>query len=113
MNNLLARVLTAAVLGPLVVYLTWLGSTPFMLLVLCAVGAAMYEYLSMVERSSPVCFITAWIAGVGLAWGSTTTWFGAHAWFVLIAGLMVLLLVHLFFPGPVQGAISRAATSIM
>jgi phosphatidate cytidylyltransferase len=113
MSNLLARVLTAAVAGPLVIYLTWLGGWPYTILILIAIGASLYEYLSMVERSSSVCFSVAWLAGMALAWGSTTAWFADNTWFVLIAGLMALLLVHLFFPGPVHGSFARAATAIM
>jgi phosphatidate cytidylyltransferase len=113
MNNLLARVLTALVAGPLVVYLTWLGGWPFTLLIMVATGAALYEYLAMVERSSPVCMVVAWLLGMGLALGSTTEWFAQNTWFVLVAGVMVMLLTHLFFPGPVHGSADRTAMSLL
>jgi phosphatidate cytidylyltransferase len=112
-SNLLARVLTALVAGPLVIFLTWLGGWPFTILILVAIGISLYEVLSMVERSSPVCGVVTWLLGLALAWGSTTAWFAGHAWFALVGGLMLLLLVHLLFPGPVRGSADRAALSIL
>ena len=113
MSNLLARVLTALVAGPLVIWLTWLGGWPFTILILVAAGISLYEFLGMVERSSPICLVVAWLLGIGLAWGSTTAWFASHAWLVLVSGVMILLLAHLMFPGPVQGSADRAAQSIL
>ena len=114
MSNLLARVLTAAVAAPVVVWLTWIGGLPFTLLILVAVGISLYEFLAMVEKSSPVCIATVWILGIALAWGSTTTWFSHHAWMVLVLGVMIILLVYLFFPGSVvRGAAERAALSML
>ena len=111
--ELLARVLTAAVAGPLVVWLTWLGSWPFAIMILVTAGIALYEFLGMVERSSPVCLVVSWLLGLGLAFGSTTAWFAHHGWPVLVAGLLVLLLTHLLFPGPVRGSADRAAMSLL
>ncbi len=114
MSNLLARVLTAAVAAPVVVWLTWIGGLPFTLLILVAVGISLYEFLAMVEKSSPVCIGIVWILGVSLAWGSTTTWFLHHAWMVLVLGVMVILLAYLFFPGSVvRGSAERAALSML
>lgn len=113
MSNLLARVLTALVAGPLVIWLTWLGGWPFTILILVAAGISLYEFLGMVERSSPICLGITWLVGMGLAWGSTTAWFASHAWFAFMAGLMILLLAHLVFPGPVRGSADRAAMSIL
>ncbi|MBN2497948.1 MAG: phosphatidate cytidylyltransferase [Deltaproteobacteria bacterium] len=113
MSNLLARVLTAAAAAPLVVYLTWLGGVGFQILVLVATGAALFEYLSMVEgRDSPVAFAATWAAGVALALVSTSSWFGDHAWYLIVAGTMGLLLVHLLFPGQKPASFQRAATAI-
>jgi phosphatidate cytidylyltransferase len=113
MSNLVARVMTAAVLGPVVVYLNYLGGWPFTLLVLVVIGISLVECLSMVERHSPVCFAAAWVLGLALAWGSTTLWFAAHAWLCILFGLLALLLVHLLFPGPVRGSYERAASATL
>lgn len=112
-NNLLLRVITAALLAPLVFYLTWKGGIAYELMVLAAIGAALFEYLSMVEgRSSPVAFALTWAAGLGLAVASTTELFHSHAWALLVPGVMLLLLVHLLVPGQKPASFERAALAV-
>ncbi|MBW2701511.1 MAG: phosphatidate cytidylyltransferase [Deltaproteobacteria bacterium] len=113
MNNLLLRVLTAALLAPLVFYLTWKGGVAFQLMVLAAIGAALFEYLAMVEgRASPVSFALTWGAGMALAVVSTTSFFHQYAWALLVPGVMILLLVHLLIPGQRPASFERAALAV-
>ena len=113
MNNLLLRVLTAAFLAPLVFFLTWQGGVAFQLMVLAAIGAALFEYLSMVEgRSAPVAFALTWAAGMGLAVVSTTPFFQQYGWALMVPGVMLLLLVHLLIPGQRPPSFERAALAV-
>jgi len=113
-QNLAVRAVTALVLFPLAVWLTWQGGLPFTLVCAAAAAVTAAELVLMFERRlgppevlgivvaglHPVGVWAAWRAGGSLV----PEWLGL----ALALAFMLLLALLLFRPGPVEAA-PRAA----
>jgi phosphatidate cytidylyltransferase len=91
--------------------------------VLLASLLAMHEWLGMStsaradggppDRLHPVPRVAATLLGVGLCFTSTQAWFGPYAMFLLVGGLLLVLVCHLLFPGPMPGAFARVSLAFV
>jgi phosphatidate cytidylyltransferase len=113
-RNLAARVVSALVLFPLLVWATWTGGLPFSLLLAAAAAISAVELVGMfTPLAAPEWFGVAVTALLPLApwWAARTE---AHTYppevpiSFAVAG-MVLLALHLFRRGGFEGAPQRAA----
>jgi phosphatidate cytidylyltransferase len=115
-KNLGLRVVSALMLFPILVWITWLGGLPFALL-LC--GAAAVSALELIGMFSAVGVPEMFgVAVAGLL--PLTPWWAAdnpaHAYspflpIALAVSAMALLVLNLFRPGPIEGAPQRVAAA--
>ena len=119
-KNLGVRVVSALLLFPILVWITWLGGLPFALLLSAAAAVSALELIGMFSAVGyPEMFGVA-VAGLlpltpWWAWAADSV---AHAYspFVPIAlavSAMVLLVLNLFRPGPIEIAPQRVAASAL
>ncbi len=116
-SNLALRVVSGILLFPLLVWITWAGGLPFTLLLAVAAGVGALEVTTMFTRVGlPEAFGIAVAALVPVApwWalqhGASNTPLLPLA---LAVAAMVLLVLNLFRPGPVEQAHQRVAASAL
>jgi phosphatidate cytidylyltransferase len=117
-RNLALRVASALLLFPLLVVVTWIGGFPFVLVLALAAALGAYEVISMFQEvEAPEVF---GIAGAGLL--PVATWFaithsqGGYPAVVpalVSVGVVVLLAMNLFRPGPIEEGPRRAAIALL
>jgi len=117
-SNLTLRVVSALLLFPLLVWVTWLGDLPFALLL---AGAAAVAALELTAMLTPVRYpeifgvVVAGLLPIAPWWA---VHFDAHAYvshipIFLAVAAMALLILNLFRPGPLDGAPHRVAASAL
>jgi phosphatidate cytidylyltransferase len=117
-SNLALRVLSALLLFPLLVWVTWLGGLPFTLVLAGAAAVAALELTSLFTAIGfPEMFGVAVAGALPLApwWAARNA---AHALppsipILLAVAAMALLVLNLFRPGPIEGAPQRVAASAL
>ncbi|MCP1199347.1 phosphatidate cytidylyltransferase [Notoacmeibacter sp. MSK16QG-6] len=107
-NNFATRVLSALILAPVALGLTWAGGLPFRMLAVVTSGAILYEWLGMFGRDQSVfwkgCVVaTLVLTCVALLFGLT----GAAA-LAMIVGFYIVLAVIASVTGRRGGALSHA-----
>ncbi len=117
-RNLALRVASALLLFPLLVVITWIGGFPFALLLVAAAALGSFELVSMFGAvGAPEAFSIAVGALFPIAtWWSTTHSAGGYPAIVpalVGAGVMLLLVLNLFRPGPIERAPERAGRSAL
>jgi phosphatidate cytidylyltransferase len=117
-SNLTVRVVSALLLFPLLVWVTWLGGLPFAALLAGAAGVAALELTGMLTAIGyPEMFGVGVAALLPLApWWAAHS--GAHGYqpfipFLLAVAAMALLVLNLFRPGPIERAPQRVAASAL
>ncbi len=117
-RNLALRVASALLLFPLLVVVTWIGGFPFALLLVLAAALGSFELVSMFgEVGAPEAFAIC----VGALFPVATWWSATHSArgypaivpALIAAGVMVLLVLNLFRPGPIERAPERAGRSVL
>ena len=117
-SNLAVRILSGLVLFPVLVWLTWTGGLPFTLLLAVAAGVGALEVTSMFTRVGvPEAFGIAVAALLPVApWWALRNGNDAHVPLLPLAlavAAMVLLVLNLFRPGPMDRAPQRVAASAL
>jgi phosphatidate cytidylyltransferase len=117
-KNLALRVVSALLLFPIVVWLTWLGGLPFAVLLCAASALSAFELIGMFGRvGRPELFAVAVAGLLPLApwWAAQGTEY-AYSPLVPIAvavAAMVLLVLNTFRGGPIEVAPQRVAASAL
>src|SRR5512135_3095715 len=116
-RNLLTRVVTALVLFPIAVWVTWIGGIAFAVLIAAAAAISALELVQMldgrVERTGLVGIAGAAVLPL-VAWAGMRTGGGLDArWVAAGVGLAVvaLLVTMLWQPGPLEKAPRSAAVA--
>ncbi|HET9596069.1 MAG TPA: phosphatidate cytidylyltransferase [Anaeromyxobacteraceae bacterium] len=117
-KNLALRVVSALLLFPIVVWLTWLGGLPFALLLCGASALSAFELIGMFGRvGRPELFAVAVAGLLPLApWWAAQGAEYAYSPLVPIAvavAAMVLLVLNTFRDGPIEAAPPRVAASAL
>jgi phosphatidate cytidylyltransferase len=117
-KNLALRVVSALLLFPIVVWLTWLGKLPFALLLCAASALSAFELIGMFGRvGRPELFAVAVAGLLPLApWWAAQGAEYAYSPLVPIAvavAAMVLLVLNTFRAGPIEVAPQRVAASAL
>jgi len=117
-KNLALRVVSALLLFPIVVWLTWLGKLPFALLLCAASALSAFELIGMFGRvGRPELFAVAVAGLLPLApWWAAQGAEYAYSPLVPIAvavAAMVLLVLNTFRDGPIEVAPQRVAASAL
>ncbi len=118
-RNLLTRVVTALVLFPIAVWVTWIGGIAFAVLIAAAAAISALELVQMfdgrVERTGLVGIAGAAVLPL-VAWAGMRTGGGLDArWVAAGVGLAVvaLLVTMLWQPGPLEKAPRSAALAAL
>jgi len=114
-RNLSLRVVSALLLFPVLVWITWLGGMPFALLLSGAAAVSAFELIGMFAAVGVPELFGVLVAGLlPLApWWAAQGASYAYSPLVPIAvavSAMVLLVLNLFRPGPLEGAPQRVQT---
>ena len=117
-SNLTLRVLSALLLFPLLVWVTWAGDLPFALLLAAAAAVAALELTALFTPVRCPEIFGVVVAGLlPLApWWAARFAAPVHASHVLIflaVAAMALLVLNLFRPGSLEGAPQRVAASAL
>ncbi|HEY5677011.1 MAG TPA: phosphatidate cytidylyltransferase [Myxococcales bacterium] len=117
-KNLALRVVSALLLFPVVVWLTWLGGLPFSFLLCAAAALSAFELIGMFGRvGRPELFAVAVAGLLPLApWWAAQGAEYAYSPLVPIAvavAAMVLLVLNTFRDGPIEAAPPRVAASAL
>ena len=117
-RNLALRVGSALLLFPLVVWITWAGGLPFALMCAAAATVSALELTGMFTHIGYPEMFGAAVAGLL----PLAPWWGAHSAahglppsvsLALAVAAMMLLVLNLFRPGPLDGAPQRVAASAL
>jgi phosphatidate cytidylyltransferase len=117
-RNLSLRVVSALVLFPLLVWITWAGGLPFALLLCAAAAVSAFELIGMFGAVGlPELFgvLVAGLLPLAPFWAAQGASY-AYSPLVPIAvavSAMALLVLNLFRPGPIEGAPQRVAASAL
>jgi phosphatidate cytidylyltransferase len=117
-RNLGLRVVSALLLSPILVWITWLGGLPFALLLCGAAAVSALELIGMFAALGfPELFgvLVAGLLPLAPYWAAQGEAY-AYSPYVPIAvavSAMVLLVLNLFRPGPMEGAPQRVAASAL
>ena len=115
-SNLSLRVGSALLLFPLLVWVTWIGSLPFTLLLALAAALAALELTSLLTPIGyPEVFgvVVAGLLPLGPWWAVDHGPVHAYIPVVMAVAAMVLLVLNLFRPGPIEHAPQRVAISAL
>ncbi len=91
-SNLTRRVLTAAVFGPLLLFLFWVGGRPLLVGLWVVVGTGTWEYYRMQKQKGLQPWTRFGIAA-SLAWCLWVHWHGNGSLLFPLVGLLLVLLV--------------------
>ncbi len=117
-RNLALRVASALLLFPLLVAVTWVGGLPFALLLVAAAALGAYELVAMSAPAGPP---EAFAVAVAALFPVATWWAASHSAHgypaivpaLVSAAVMILLVLNLFRPGPIEEAPARAGRSAL
>jgi phosphatidate cytidylyltransferase len=118
-RNLLLRVVSALLLFPLLVWMTWIGGLPFAVLLAAAAAVSAFELTGMFTTIGfPELFGVAVAGLLPLApwWALRTEALHGSTPFIPLAlavAAMTLLVLNLFRPGSLEGAPQRVAASAL
>jgi phosphatidate cytidylyltransferase len=108
------RTLAALVLAPALLYLVWLGGTPLAVTCLVLVALALWEYQRMMLGAGEVGFKIAGFGAAGAVACAVLGWLPASVAPALLPGATILvLLVALFTPEPIERSTTRAALVLL
>jgi len=115
-SNLSLRVGSALLLFPLLVWVTWIGQLPFILVLALAAALAAFELTSLLTPIGyPEVFgvVVAGLLPLVPWWALDHGPVHAYIPVVMAVAAMVLLVLNLFRPGPIERAPERVAISAL
>lgn len=115
-SNLYLRVVSGLLLFPLLVWVTWIGGLPFTLLLALAAALAAFELTGLLTPIGvPEAFgiLVAGLLPLGPWWALDHRPVDTYIPVVMAVAAMVLLVLNLFRPGPIEHAPKRVAISAL